>query len=674
MSGTQSDPPVWSPLGFKREHLLNNLVTIAALLFWGRILIYAYTQDPPRAKYAASFLGLGLLVYVLHELHGLESDRRLERLVLYVSGVIGVAVPAYVWLNYTVLSRTRVGYALSHEYVIGGAFAIVALYLTYRAFGSAFALVVIASILYAFFGDQLSGLLSHSGIGVEQIINVLTMEFNGFFGSITQIVAAWVALFLLYAGLMRGYGAFDLVMRLSFRTAKYLRSGVAQSAVVSSLIVGSINGAQTANAAMTGSFTIPLMKESGMQSESAGGIEAVASSGGQIMPPVMGAAAFVMASLISGVGYVDVIIAGVIPALVFYVSVAIGVHYMAVKQLPESGVDIDDRLAEIDGGYHPIVEAVRFGLPFGVLLYTLGVLQLTVITSALYTCGVMVATGAGIPLLLSVVRDGMGTVQTLKDVFEDTISGCKFGAVTMAPIAIIIAAVNGIVDLLNATGLPGKLSLALVGLAGGVLLLTSIFAMVVCLVLGLGMPTVAAYTIVALLIAPTFTGQFDMVPLAAHFFVFYAAILSGITPPIAIAVVVTTGIAGSNFWRTALEALKLGTPLFVLPFTFLYNPEIVTGGFTPATAGSGVIVLLGAIAITHGLNCAPRPFGIPSPLSYAARAVFVALGVFAMVWPATVPRVGAALVAMGLLTVQTQLPWFSGAGAVAEAEADADGD
>ena len=219
-------------------------------------------------------------------------------------------------------------------------FTLVVLYLTYRAFGAAFVGVVVVSIGYAYFGASIPGLMGHSGIGGRQIVNVLALEFDGFFGSITQIVAAWVALFLLYAGLMRGYGAFDLIMRLSFKTAKYLRSGVAQSAVVSSLIVGSINGAQTANAAMTGSFTVPLMKNSGMEGESAGGIEAVASSGGQIMPPVMGAAAFVMASLLTGVGYVDVLIAGIVPALVFYVSVAIGVHYMAVGQLPEGGVDL----------------------------------------------------------------------------------------------------------------------------------------------------------------------------------------------------------------------------------------------------------------------------------------------------------------------------------------------
>ena len=663
MSDSESGPPVWSPLGVRRDHLLNNLVTIAALLFWGRVVLYAHLQNAPRAKYATAFLGGGILIYVLRELYELEADARIERFGLWLCAAVGVSVSGYVWRNYDVLETLRVGYALEHEYTLGAVFALVVLYLTYRAFGAAFAGVVVLTIGYALFGESIPGLMGHGGIGERQVINVLTMEFDGFFGSITQIVAAWVALFLLYAGLMRGFGAFELIMRLSFRTAKYLRSGVAQSAVVSSLIIGSINGAQTANAAMTGSFTIPLMKESGMRRESAGGIEAVASSGGQIMPPVMGAAAFVMASLLD-VGYVDVLIAGVIPALVFYVSVAIGVHYMSIKQLPEGGVDLEARIADLDAGYHPVVEAVRFGVPFAVLLYTLGVAQWTVISAALYTCLTMILTGAGIPVALALARDGSDPVATIRQVGRDTVSGFKFGAITVAPIAIIIAAVNGIVDLLNATGMPGKLSLALVGIAGGVMLFTIVLAMIICLILGLGMPTVAAYTIVALLIAPTLTGTFDVPNLAAHFFVFYAAILSGITPPIAIAVVVTAGIAESNFWRTALEALKLGVPLFVLPFTFVYNPEIVTGGFNVTTAASGAVVLLGAVTITHGLNCAPRPFGIPSPLSYAARAVYVALGVLAMVWPMTMPRVGAVTIAVLLIAAQTQMPRFRNVGAV----------
>ncbi|MFC7198676.1 TRAP transporter permease [Halospeciosus flavus] len=664
---SENEAPVWSPVSLQREHLLNNLVTVVALLFWARVVLYAFNQEIPRAKYAAVFLGGGILVYILHEQYKLEHDQYLQRIGLWLLAVVTTVTSAYLYVNYEVHSTIRVGYALEYEYALAALFTLAIIYLTYRAFGAAFVAVVLVSIVYARFGEFFPGLLQHSGVGERQIVNLLVLEFDGFFGSITQIVAAWVALFLLYAGLLRGYGAFQLIMRLAFGAAKYFRSGVAQSAVLSSLIVGSINGAQTANAAMTGSFTIPLMKRNGMKAETAGGIEAVASSGGQIMPPVMGAAAFVMASLL-GITYMEVLVAGIIPAVVFYVSVAIGVHYMSTKQLSEGNEQLEARIEELDEGYHPLVEAVRFGVPFLVLLYLLGIAQWTVVTSALYTCLAMVATGAGIPILLSVVRSEENVVATVREEIHDTVEGVKYGATTMAPIAIIIAAVNGIVDLLNATGVPGKLSLALIGIAGGVMAISILLAMIICLVLGLGMPTVAAYTIVALLIAPTLINQFDVPSLAAHFFVFYSAILSGITPPIAIAVVVTTGIAGSNFWRTALEALKLATPLFVLPFAFIYNPEIVTGGITGLTLLSGFVVLLGAISITHGLNCAARPFGLPSPAGYAARAVYVVLGVVAMIWPTMLPRVAAIAVAVCLFVVQSRLPNVADVGAVPEGE------
>ncbi|GGL67379.1 TRAP transporter permease [Halocalculus aciditolerans] len=653
MSETDSEPPVWSPASLEREHLLNNALTLLSLVFWARVLLYALNQELPRAQYGTIFLGGGVLIYVLHELIDLGEADRLERLGLWVLAGLSTFTCAYLYLNYEVLSTTRVGYALEYEYALAALFTITIIYLTYRAFGAAFVGVILLAIVYARFGEFFPGLLQHSGVGERQVVNLLVLEFDGFFGSITQIVAAWVALFLLYAGLLRGYGAFQLIMRLAFNAAKYFKSGVAQSAVLSSLIVGSINGAQTANAAMTGSFTIPLMKSNGMKSETAGGIEAVASSGGQIMPPVMGAAAFVMASLL-GITYTEVLIAGIIPAVVFYVSVAIGVHYMSSKQLDEGEAQLESRLEDLDAGYHPVVEAVRFGVPFAILLYLLGVAQWTVVSSALYTCVTMVATGAGIPILLSAVRSEADVVATVKKQVLDTVEGVKYGATTLAPIAIIIAAVNGIVDLLNATGVPGKLSLALISVAGGVMLITIILAMVICLVLGLGMPTVAAYTIVALLIAPTLTSQFGVSDLAAHFFVFYSAILSGITPPIAIAVVVTTGIAGSNFWRTSLEALKLAAPLFILPFAFIYNPEIVTGGLTLYTIWSGLLVLLGSVLVIHGLNFDRSR--LPSrAVSLTARAAFVVFGVAAMAISTRTVRLAALALGGALFLVQTRV-------------------
>lgn len=634
--------------------LLDNFVTLLIILAWSVVLFYAVTQMMPRAQYGVQFLGVMTLVYVLHEgVQALRDRDWLDISLLGILTVLTITITIYVNWHFETLLYTRLGYALGHEYLLGGLFALAIIYLTYRSYGTVFASVIVAAILYTHWGNLFPGLLHHGGFSAERIINTLVWEFDGLYGSINQIVATWVALFLLYAGLMRGYGAFDLILRVAFRLGSYVKSGVAQAAVTASLIIGSITGSQTANTAITGSFTIPLMKESGLRAETAGGIESVASSGGQIMPPVMGAAAFVMASIL-GVSYVTVLIAGLIPAIIFYLTVAVGVHYTAVKQLPDDvEFNVSDALDEEKSRQELAIEGVRFLLPFFALIYILGIAQWTVMSAALYTCLLMFITGIGFPLITTLITNPSNLPSTGVDVLKQTVSGFRYGALTLAPIAIIIAAINGVVDLLMVSGVPGKLSLALLGISGGVMAFAVILAMIVCIILGLGMPTVAAYIIVAFLIAPTLVGEFAVPKIAAHYFVFYAAILSGLTPPIAIAVVVATGIAESNFWGTAVEALKISASLFVLPFAFVYNPEIITGGLSLFTLFSGAIAFGGALSIIHGLNYYRQPMS-----SWFAntgmRLVFFVTGVAAMVIPGEVLRLGAVGVAIGLFIVQRQ--------------------
>ncbi|THE64546.1 TRAP transporter fused permease subunit [Salinadaptatus halalkaliphilus] len=622
--------------------------------FWAWVVAYAWFQWLPRAQYTIAFVGLSVLVYLLHEYTELEADDRqlLQMAGLSVLAVVTIVTTVYLYGNYNTLVTTRVGYALYYEEALAAVFTIGMIYLTYRSFGLAFVSVLLFAIVYGYFGNYFPGVLVHGGFSTTRILNIMVLEINGFYGELSEIIAAWVALFLLYAGLLKAYGAFDLIIRAAFRTATLVKSGVAQSAVVASLVIGSINGSQTANAAMTGSFTIPLMKSSGLKSETAGGVESVASTGGQIMPPVMGAAAFVMASLL-GIAYIDVVIAGLVPAAIFFLSVAAGVHYTWIAQSGESDLDVTDHVDEVKSQSQLLVEGFTFAVPLVVLIVLLGVLQWTVMTSALYTVITMIAFGVGVPVVSATLRDSQTVAGTLKTKAVETVEGFRYGAVILAPIAIIIAAVNGIVDVLVSTGIPGILSLMLMDLSGGVMVVAVVLAMVICILLGLGMPTVAAYSLVALLIAPTLITEFAIPDLAAHYFVLYAAILSGITPPIAIAVVVTAGIAESNFWTTCLEAIKLAAPLYVLPFAFVYNPEIVVGGFTTATMFSGALALLGAVYIIHGLNYYERAFATGRATNAGIRVVFVALGTIAMVAPVRLVQVGALALGTVLYLAQT---------------------
>lgn len=644
---------VYSISNKNRLEVANDLVTALAIITWVWVLYYAFTQRMDRILFTVIFLGAIIVVYLGNEIiEAYREEKMLEVAGLSVSAVITIVTTVYMTTFYSTLLRIRVGTALPREYVIAAAFVLVILYLSYRAYGFTFLAVIIAALLYGLYGDLAPGILRHGGFSLNRTANIMVLDYQGVYGSISRIIATWVALFLLYAGLMRGFGAFDLIMRVAFRMATYVRSGIALSAVTSSIIIGSITGSQAANTAITGSFTIPLMKESGMKSETAGGIESVASTGGQIMPPIMGAAAFVMASLL-GITYVEVMIAGIVPALIFYGSVVIAVHYKGIGELQGKSIELDaaDKFDETMSTKEFAIQCLRFGIPFVVLIYMLGVLQYTVLTSALYTIIVMFITGFGFPLVTA-ASEGNNLKEEFVSLLHDTAFGFREGAMILAPIAIIIAAINGVVDVFEASGIPGVLSLALLDISGGVMLYAVILAMVISIILGLGMPTVAAYVIVASLIAPALVQQFFVPDLAAHFFVLYAAILSGLTPPIAIAVVVATGIAGSNFWRTVHEALKISAPIYVLPFAFIYNPEIVVGGWGLETFFSGFVALLGALGIAHGLNYYGKFFHESPFIKFPVKGVYFVLGVLAMVYPDMPVRLVCITVILAMMAVQ----------------------
>lgn len=652
---------------------LRNLFIAGAIFLWIVVLHYAssvpllpFVEFEARSHFGMIFLGIVLELYILSELMDMaEGGRaylvddvkaafgpgnRIHGALLILAGLIIAVITTYMAINFQAVVIDRAGHAYQHEYALAVAFTLALLYLTWRAFGITFLVVVIAGIAYGLFGPYMPGLLNHGGISTERLIRILAIGDSGFYGFLNQLMAAWIALFLLYAGFLKTYGAFNLILQLALRSTRYLSSGVAQVAVVASAVIGSVNGSQTANAGMSGSFTIPLMKENGMRAETAAGVESTASTIGQVLPPVMGAGAFIMASLVQGITYIDVVIAGLVPAAVLVISVLIGVHYASAPQL--KGVDTSHLRDKRDpmSSAEMTTEAIKYLLPFGILIYLLGIVQVTIITAALYTSLAMVVTGVSIPL----IQAAAGIVdetprEATRHVIWQTINGAREGALVCAPVAIILASINGVVDILTTTGVPTAISLALIDLSGGELVIAAVLAMLICIVLGMGMPVTASYTVVALLVAPTFINDFFLPDLAAHFFVFYAAILSSVTPPIATTVPVAVAIADSEFWQTSFEAIKLSAPLFVLPFAFLFHPEIVSAEFDMATATIAIFAVLGAATISHGLN---YNFGFSRIPTIGLRGAFFAGGVFAMVHPSQFIQLGALAVIAALLFAQ----------------------
>ena len=640
---------------------MRNVIIALSIGLWLLVIVFAYTQRWPRSQYGMAFLGVTLALYAFAELMDLAgggrgelrtdvarafgAENRFHAVALVGSAIIVVGFSAYSTYFWEWIYVGRPGMAFGHEYVMAGAFWVAMVYLTWRSFGNTFVVVLLAGLFYGYFGTLFPGPLHHAGFPLERLLRISAIGPTGFYGFLTQLVAAWIALFLLYAGLLKTYGAFDLILRLALRSMKYLSSGVAQVAVLSSTVIGSINGSQTANAAMTGAVTIPLMKRNGIRSETAGGIESTASTAGQVLPPVMGAGAFIMASLVIGVSYVDVLVAGILPAAILVISIVVAVHYVASPQL--AAADPENAIGEIEPMPQRqfVIEGVKFLIPFLVLIYFLGVVQATVMTAALYTVVAMVATGMGFPLVQAV--GGMSDetpVASLRRTGWETIDGAREGVYVLAPVTIILASINGVVDILTTSGVPGGISLALMDLSGGVLLYAALLGMIICIVLGLGMPVTASYTIVALLIAPTFVNQFFLPDLAAHFFVFYAAILSSVTPPIATACAVAAGIARADFWRVCYEAIKISAPLFVLPLTFIFHPEIVSAEINTLTMVTAAFALIGALAIIHGINWS---FAFSLPVTLAARAGFFGAGVVAMVHPSRSTQ----FVALGVIVV-----------------------
>lgn len=621
-----------------------------AICFWGFVTWQALEMRLPRAQFGVVILGAATTVYVLeHAPDALDEGQRARLAALGLALVVGAVATVYVVSNYTTLQQVRIGYNTPVDYAVAAAFVATVVYLTYDAYGGLFTSVVVGIVCYGLFGSYFPSWLQHGGLTLEQGLQFGMLNMQGVYGSLTQVMGTFVAPFLLLAGMIRTFGGFALVVDLSVWVSKRFRSGIAQMAVITSMVIGSINGSALANTAITGSFTIPVLKTTGIESEQAAAIESIASTGGQVMPPVMGVAAFLMADILQR-PVLDIFVAAFVPALVFYVAIMFSVHQIAA-QSAVSDVDVSsvsrDALPErrdwfdADGGrsrLSRLLEVSQFILPIGLLFYLLAVERSSVLIAGMAASGAMVLTGVAYATAVGV--DGtasLGLRGVLVETVVDTGNGLREGIRSLAPLTIIVAAIGLMVDILFTTGLPSTLSYALIDLSGGSLWLLLVLTGALCIVLGMGMPTSAAYLVVALLIAPNLV-EFGIAELPAHFFVLYFAVLAVVTPPIAPGVVVASGIADADFWRSCLEAIKVGAPMFVLPFAFIYDPALITTDVGLGTLVSALFLVAGAFALSVGLNTRSPLAGVhqafdSTAVSLGTRCAVVVLGVAVMVRP-----------------------------------------
>jgi len=461
--------------------------------------------------------------------------------------VLGVITTIYVYANLTHLEEV-VGYPEPVDLVIGIVIMFLVMEGTRQAWGWTLPVVAALFIAYFFLGHLIPGALHHRPFSLEYIISYLCIGLTGVYGTFLSISANQIFLFVVFGALLEVIRITDFLYEMGKLVGRVLEGGPAQTAVVSSSLVGMVTGAAVANVAITGAFTIPYMKRVGYRSELAGAIEATASTGGQLMPPVMGAAAFLMAFFV-GVPYADIMLAGILPAVFFYLAVFVGVQLVSVAQ----GINPPKERPD----YRLILRRLPlFVIPLAVIIVML-LLRYSPMLAAFWAIIVAV--------LLSLIDP-----QTRPSPLE--LARCLArGALTGAKIGVSLGVVGMIAQTLVSTGLGAKLAGLVQTLSGGSVIIALLITMAVSILLGCGVPPVAAYSLVAIVTVPALINM-GVLTISAHFFCFYFSIISAVTPPVALGALAGAGIAGANYFKTAMHAFKLSISGFIIPYLIVYNP------------------------------------------------------------------------------------------------------
>jgi TRAP transporter 4TM/12TM fusion protein len=486
----------------------------------------------------------------------------------------------------------------------------IALLLTLEALrkicGAAITSLVWAFVAYALFGDALGGALRASPQAPTEVVMYLYADSQGVPGFIVRVVVTLVLAFVVLGKVMEQSGATGFFTDLAMRLMAHRRGGAAKVSILASGAFGLVNGSTVGNVMSTGLVTIPLMKRSGFPPSVAAAVEAVASNGGQLAPPVMGATAFLIAEFLE-IDYSRVVIAAAVPAVLYFLVLFVQVDGIARR--------LGQKPAAKEQG-PPIAALLKRNLslvlPLALLLVLLFVLEMDAARAALASAGVLLA--------LSALRDrALRSAHSLRELL------CGSGA-NLLPILLIGAGAGLVVGVLASTGLGFQLSLGLAALGQSLGLLPMlVLTAVLSIVLGMGMPTAAVYLVLSVVLAPALV-EFGVHPLAAHLFLFYFGALSMLTPPVAVASFVAAGLAEASFWRTSVAALKLAAVAYVIPFLWIYNPAIILDGTPAQIAVTLALLVASAVLLARGLAAGPDARAAGLAQISAAAGVGLLLG------------------------------------------------
>jgi TRAP transporter 4TM/12TM fusion protein len=609
------------------------------------------------------------LIYLLYPTRKKWSRTKLHPVDL-VLAIVGSMAPIYIIANYQQLVL-RAGTATTMDMVIGVIGIVLVLEAARRCVGIPIVIIASAFIAYAFFGPYIPGRLAHRGVGVADLVQHLYFTTEGVFGIPLGVSSTFIFLFILFGSYLEKTGLGQYFIDLANSIAGWASGGPAKVAVLSSGLMGTVSGSSVANVVGTGSFTIPMMKRLGYKGEFAAAVEATASTGGQLMPPIMGAAAFLMSEM-TGIPYVRIIGAALIPAVLYYFGVWAGVHFEA-KKLGLRGLRKDElpNLKEIFfgrgylmiplvgivwllvTGYTPMlaafyaivlsIAAALLGwwapLPIG------GMVVLFAVMKPIFKVGPYGADGAlkyltqmtpvGAMVVLALIIAGFAVLRkkpslSLKEIF----GGLESGARSAIGVLAATACAGIIIGVVTKTGLGLKLGTVLVNLANGNLILTLMFTMVTSIILGMGVPTTANYIITSTIAAPAIimilrqlNPQLPMdaiaIVLPAHMFAFYFGIIADVTPPVALAAFAGAGIAKANPMKAAINASKLAIAAFLVPYIFVMNPAML---LIDVKLGSGLLMvatsMIGMIGVSSGVMAY-----LITPMKWWERIVMIGGGV-----------------------------------------------
>ena len=476
-------------------------------------------------------------------------------------------------MNYTLTHR--MGMYTSLETVLAICQLALAFILGYRVLGKALPIISGAFLLYALFGNQISGMFKTSKMSLQRLATYLMVSTEGMFGSALITCARFIFIFILFGAVLDLIGAGEFFVDIAFSLTGKAKGGAAQASIYSSMLMGMISGSGPANVVTTGTFTIPLMKKIGFDKNTAGAVEAVASGGGQIMPPVMGSVAFIM-SEVTGISYGSIALAALIPAVLYYVTLSASVYAYSYRNnvSASDGMEIKKPREVLKAGWFYLV-------PLAVLIGTM------IMGRSAQRCA-LISTGVAILVGVIFCRKKL----TWKRIGDKLISTAR----NMATISCACLVAGIITGCINITGFGLKISGIIETISGGYLLMMLLLTMIVCLVLGMGLPTSASYVVLSVLVAPAII-KLGVEKMAAHLFILHFGSIATLTPPVALAVFAACGISGGTLWKTGGQALRLAAAGLIVPFIFVYNNELLLMGHAGTILFAVVTAFIGCMLL-----------------------------------------------------------------------------